>query len=109
MAILREWQRLGSYRDLKSASQEPIANLVDNEENRKITLRFRGEDAATVINAIDKVSQFQPTMFQLLLTPSICLEDAEGKPNSTYHLVPRLQTDAITRWSLTPVAKKLSC
>ena len=30
--------------------------LVDGEENRKIALKFRGEDAAVVLDTLDKVS-----------------------------------------------------
>ncbi|KAF9644426.1 kinase-like protein [Thelephora ganbajun] len=51
--ILRQWRHLASH-DLKSTDHRQIATLVDNEDNRKIALGFRGEHAAIVINTIDK-------------------------------------------------------
>ncbi|KAF9641864.1 hypothetical protein BDM02DRAFT_321745, partial [Thelephora ganbajun] len=52
--ILRQWRHLAS-RNLKPTDRQQIPPLVNNENNRKIALGFRGEDAAIVINTIDKV------------------------------------------------------
>ena len=53
--ILRWWQDLAS-RNFRSTDHRLLSMLFDVEESRYTTLGFRGKDAATVINAIDKVS-----------------------------------------------------
>ena len=55
--LLQQWRLLASQ-GLRSIDQQQLAALVDNEGNREIVLNFRGKDAATVINTIDKVSRF---------------------------------------------------
>ena len=55
------------WQDLASTNPVPIHHrlltaLVEREENRDIALKFRGQDAVTIINIIDKVSRFQPSM-----------------------------------------------
>jgi hypothetical protein len=58
---LHQWQHLASQ-SFKSAHFQQITNLVGDEENRKVALTFRGRDAATVINTIDKVGRVQRFM-----------------------------------------------
>ncbi|KAF9781214.1 kinase-like domain-containing protein [Thelephora terrestris] len=50
--ILQQWKGLLS-RSLKRIDLHQVANLV--KENREIAMKFRGKDAATIINAIDKL------------------------------------------------------
>lgn len=54
VVLLRQWRGLPS-RNLKASDHQRIANLVNVKESREIALGFRGEDAAVVINVIDKV------------------------------------------------------
>ena len=76
----REWRRLASQSS-KSANYKQIATkLVDDEKNRKIALNFRGEDAAIVLDTLDKVSRSRHLMSTAAhrIYPSTCLEDGKG-------------------------------
>ena len=56
--ILSQWQGL---KDLKSIDYQQLSQLVDVEESRNIALKFKGKEAAAVINAIDRVSSTKYT------------------------------------------------
>ena len=109
--ILHQWQRLAS-RSLKSANFRQITNLIDDEENRKVALTFRGGDAATVIDTINKVGQVQhfvPTAEAHSFRFSMCRAAAEGRSTSTCDQASRFQTDADPRRTLTSSPETLPC
>jgi len=62
-AVLLQWRKLASQ-DPTPIDQQQIGPLVDDEGNRKIALEFRGECAATVINAIDRVMKEERVQYR---------------------------------------------
>jgi hypothetical protein len=92
--------------------RQQLAALVDDKGNREIVLGFKGEDAATVINAIDKVSRSRPFMSTTVIHTfylSVHYQDSEGGSSFACDQVARLQANAKTCWGLASSPEKLSC
>lgn len=104
--ILLQWRHLAS-RDPDSVDHRQISALIDNKENVYITLKFRGKNAALVINTIEKVSQSQPFESTTTTHSSRDPENSEGS-GPTRNQVAGLTTDVETGRSLPPSSEKLS-